>query len=100
MAHGTLSISQPHNCGCHSYQGHQVIRQSKINPKTIVPTTVGEAGCNFCLSVQVVYFTATFPYVVILVLLIRGVTLEGASDGIEFFIGSQSNWTKLKEAEV
>lgn len=46
------------------------------------------------------YFTATFPYVVILILLIRGVTLEGARDGIEFFIGSKSNWTKLTEGQV
>lgn len=49
---------------------------------------------------QVVYFTATFPYVVILILLIRGVTLEGARDGIEFYVGFQSNLTKLTEAQV
>uniref|UniRef100_A0AAZ3SM57 Solute carrier family 6 member 14 n=1 Tax=Oncorhynchus tshawytscha TaxID=74940 RepID=A0AAZ3SM57_ONCTS len=38
-------------------------------------------------SGKVVYFTTTFPYVVLLILLIRGVTLEGARDGIELHIG-------------
>ncbi|KAI1890543.1 hypothetical protein AGOR_G00154770 [Albula goreensis] len=51
-------------------------------------------------SGKVVYFTATFPYVVLLILLIRGVTLEGSREGIEYYIGTQSNLTKLVEAEV
>ncbi|KAM7401916.1 hypothetical protein PAMP_017193 [Pampus punctatissimus] len=51
-------------------------------------------------SGKVVYFTALFPYVLIMVLLIRGVTLEGATDGIAYYIGSQSNWSKLTEPEV
>nr|XP_019941978.1 PREDICTED: sodium- and chloride-dependent neutral and basic amino acid transporter B(0+)-like [Paralichthys olivaceus] len=51
-------------------------------------------------SGKVVYFTATLPYVVILILLIRGVTLEGAGEGISYYIGSQSNFTKLMEPEV
>lgn len=52
------------------------------------------------LFLQVVYFTALFPYVILLILLVRGATLEGALDGIEYYIGSQSNITKLMEAEV
>ncbi|XP_075043327.1 sodium- and chloride-dependent neutral and basic amino acid transporter B(0+)-like [Mixophyes fleayi] len=51
-------------------------------------------------SGKVVYFTAIFPYVVLLILLIRGVTLDGAFAGIDFYIGTQSNITKLMDAEV
>ena len=32
--------------------------------------------------------------------MIRGATLEGARDGIAFYIGSESDWSKIQEAEV
>jgi len=51
-------------------------------------------------SGKVVYFTALFPYAVLLIFVIRGATLEGAMDGVDYFIGSKSNLTKLAEANV
>ncbi|XP_038631015.1 sodium- and chloride-dependent neutral and basic amino acid transporter B(0+)-like isoform X2 [Scyliorhinus canicula] len=51
-------------------------------------------------SGKVVYFAVTFPYVALILLLIRGLTLEGAFEGIEFYIGKRSNFSKLAEPEV
>lgn len=47
---------------------------------------------------QVVYFTATFPYLMLVVLLIRGVTLPGAAQGIQFYL--YPNITRLWDPQV
>lgn len=44
------------------------------------------------------YLLAIFPYAVLIALLIRGVTLDGAMDGIYYFIKPQ--WGKLLSAKV
>ncbi|XP_067408492.1 sodium- and chloride-dependent creatine transporter 1 [Emydura macquarii macquarii] len=47
---------------------------------------------------KIVYFTATFPYVVLVVLLVRGVTLPGAGAGILYYL--QPDWSKLGSPQV
>ncbi|KAG8453152.1 hypothetical protein GDO86_004827 [Hymenochirus boettgeri] len=49
-------------------------------------------------SGKVVYFTATFPYFVIIVLIIRGATLEGSIDGVRFYL--TADWERLQSAQV
>ncbi|KAK3607761.1 hypothetical protein CHS0354_040666 [Potamilus streckersoni] len=47
---------------------------------------------------KIVYVTSIFPYVLLTALLIRGCTLDGYYDGIEFYL--QANMSKLAEADV
>jgi solute carrier family 6 amino acid transporter-like protein 5/7/9/14 len=49
-------------------------------------------------SGKVSYFTAIFPYVILITLLIHASTLEGAVDGILYFI--TPNWDRLLEPSV
>lgn len=44
------------------------------------------------------YFLALFPYVIMLVLLVRALTLPGAFDGVMFFLTPK--WDKLLDARV
>uniref|UniRef100_A0AAX7TNA2 Transporter n=1 Tax=Astatotilapia calliptera TaxID=8154 RepID=A0AAX7TNA2_ASTCA len=49
-------------------------------------------------SGKVVYVTATFPYFVLIVLIIRGATLEGSLQGVAFYL--TPDWSRLANAQV
>ncbi|XP_075587458.1 sodium- and chloride-dependent glycine transporter 1 [Dermatophagoides farinae] len=44
------------------------------------------------------YFTAIFPYIVLTILLLRCIFLDGASDGISFYMSPE--WERLKHVHV
>lgn len=49
-------------------------------------------------SGKVVYFTATFPYIVLFILMIRGATLDGSLQGVKFYLNPEIG--KLKDPQV
>ncbi len=50
-------------------------------------------------ALKVSYFTATFPYVMLTVLVITGSLLPGAGIGVEFYVGS-INTSKFLDPSV
>ncbi|CAB3261064.1 unnamed protein product [Arctia plantaginis] len=55
-------------------------------------------GIVFLCSTKVVWVTALAPYLVLLILLARGVTLPGATEGIRYYLTPE--WHKLQNSKV
>ncbi|XP_074656875.1 sodium- and chloride-dependent glycine transporter 2-like [Tubulanus polymorphus] len=53
---------------------------------------------GFKSSGKVVYVTATVPYIFLTIILIRGLTLPGAHEGVMFFISP--DWNKLRSFKI
>lgn len=64
----------------------------------LLPVRVCVCVCTLCDPSQVVWITATMPYVVLTVLLLRGVTLPGAIDGIKAYLSV--DFLRLCDAKV
>lgn len=50
------------------------------------------------IYLQAAYVTSTFPYLILMILLVRGLTLEGSREGVLYYITPQ--WHRLASAEV
>ncbi|XP_043464150.1 sodium- and chloride-dependent glycine transporter 1-like [Leptopilina heterotoma] len=75
-----------------------------VNPKMAACLLLAWIIVFLCLSKgvqssgKVVYFTALFPYVVLIALFIRGILLPGADEGILFYL--TPDWRRLSSAKV
>lgn len=76
----------------------------EIRPELAVSLLVAWICVYFCVwkgvkSVgKVVYFTALFPYLVLFIFLIRGATLEGAGEGVLFYL--KPDFSRLTDPKV
>ena len=51
-----------------------------------------------CGGLQAVWITATLPYIVLIILLIKGITLPGSLEGIKYYL--KPNWKRLLDPDV
>uniref|UniRef100_A0A673LBL4 Transporter n=1 Tax=Sinocyclocheilus rhinocerous TaxID=307959 RepID=A0A673LBL4_9TELE len=105
----SVSLQQPHPCV--SLSRGQVLdlsasvdRLGSVNWRLALCLLLVWTVCYFCVwkgvksTGKVVYVTATFPYLMLLVLLVHGVSLPGAVDGIVYYL--KPNHTRLTDPQV
>uniref|UniRef100_A0AAY4EH63 Transporter n=1 Tax=Denticeps clupeoides TaxID=299321 RepID=A0AAY4EH63_9TELE len=98
---------------CNEFWEHRVLRVKqddfqgslgKVNYDLALCLLLAWIVCYFCIwkgvksTGKAVYFTATFPYLMLIILVIRGVTLPGAAEGIKYYLFP--DLSKLANPEV
>ncbi|XP_059093331.1 sodium-dependent proline transporter-like isoform X1 [Tigriopus californicus] len=110
----TKAFDLPHgirNTAAQEYYTHEVLNESSgidewgVPQWKLVLCLLGAWVVIFlCLingvhsSGKVVYFTATFPYIILVILFFRAVLLPGAWEGVKFYIIPE--WKRLKDIRV
>lgn len=83
--------------------GSKTVRKVCLcNTRKLMHYNAFNAQCACLLGwpyfLQVVYFTATFPYLMLLILFLRGVTLPGAREGLMYYL--YIDLSKLADPQV
>ena len=90
--HPTLYVSP--GCVLHDYLPlHPTLYLSQVVYFTTIFPYILLSMCS-----QVVYFTAIFPYILLTILLVRAAMLDGALDGVKYYL--TPDWSRLKDAQV
>ncbi|XP_068738298.1 sodium- and chloride-dependent taurine transporter-like [Montipora capricornis] len=78
--------------------------QGTVNWDLALCLLLGWIICYLCVwkgvksTGKVVYFTATFPYVLLTIIMFRAVTLPGAAEGIKFYLNP--DFSRLADGQV
>lgn len=103
LAAHALPLSHLHHCVFQPVEGREDFWEGPRRCSTTILNSMSRIPPSLrliyvFLPPQVVWVTATLPYIVLFILLIRGATLPGAWRGVVFYLKPQ--WGKLLETSV
>ena len=85
-------------------RGHSWHDFGHLRPQSVACLAAAWGVVALCLikgiktSGKIAYFTSLFPYLVLIVLAARGLSLPGAGDGLHYYL--TPDWTRLSDPEV